>query len=384
MDTKKPEWLQQMENILETLNVGVLLSDHTFRTIFVNSVFEEMTGISREELVGKDAVRDYYSREDWEIISARRAQTRDIGRGRDEFFLPRKDGTRLPVVISARRLNSPEGDQLTIATFTEISELKKTEVLLRAANQALEERQKEIDDDLRLSARVQQSLAPKSVGWKNIQVEAVYKPARSIGGDFGLVRSFDDNNLNLLLGDISGHGIGSALVANRIYSEALTQLQNGVELDVLLRQLNDFAINNLDGATLFFTLAVARVNPSARRIYFAGAGHPPMMLIRPNELPYRIESRSTLLGALPNAIAEDAIVEIEFKAGDRVLLYTDGLTDVFDAAGEILGVDGLSKIVSETATLPFVEVSRGILDRIASYGDGPPADDISFILMQFD
>jgi PAS domain S-box-containing protein len=343
-----------------------------------------MTGILREEVIGKDAVHDYYNSEDSEIINARRVQTRDIGRGRDEFFLPRKDGTRLPVVISARRLNSPEGDQLTIATFTDISEQKKAESLLRAANKALEDRQKEIDDDLQLSACVQQSLAPKSVVWKNIQVEAFYKPARSIGGDFGLVRSFDDNTLNLLLGDISGHGIGSALVANRIYSEALTLLQNGVGLDVLLRQLNDFAINNLNGSTLFFTLAAARVNPSVRRIYFVGAGHPPMMLIRPNEMPYRIESQSTILGALPNAIAEDSIVEVELKAGDRLLLYTDGITDVFDFNGEILGIDGLSKVVFETATLPLAEMSLAIFDRIAAYSDGPPPDDISFILMQLD
>jgi PAS domain S-box-containing protein len=384
VDAKESKWLHQMESILETLNVGVLIADHEFQTIFVNSVFEEMTGVPREEIIGRDAVRAFYSPEDFEILNARRNQTRNIGRGRDEFFLPKKDGTRLPVVISARGLNSPEGGNFIIATFTEISEQKKAEALLRTANESLEKRQKEIDDDLLLSARVQQSLAPKSVVWKNIQVEAFYKPARSIGGDFGLVRSFDDNTLNLLLGDVSGHGIGSALVANRIYSEALTQLQNGARLDGMLRQLNEFAIGNLDGSNLFFTLAAARVNPSTRRMYFAGAGHPPLMLIRPNETPSQIKSQSMILGALPNAVAENAIVELELKSGDRASLYTDGITDVFDSNGEILGVDGLRNFVGETATLSLAEMSRGIFDRIGTYGQGPPGDDISFILMQFE
>src|SRR5208282_6037738 len=181
--------------------------DHEFQTLFVNSVLEEMTGIPREEFIGRDPARAFYSPEDFEIINSRRNETRILGRGRVESFLPQKDGTRLPVVVSARGLVSPEGGQFTIATFTEISEQKKAETLLRTANESLEKRQKEIDDDLLLSASVQQSLAPKSVVWKNIRVEAFYKPARKIGGDFGLVRSFDDDTLNLLLGDISGHGI---------------------------------------------------------------------------------------------------------------------------------------------------------------------------------
>jgi phosphoserine phosphatase RsbU/P len=382
LELEKPEWLAQMEAILETLNEGVLIADDCDKVVFVNSVFEEMTGFSREVVIGRDAVHDYYSPEDYAIIQERRNKTRQRGRSREEFFLPRKDGSRLPVIISARALEDPDGRQFAIITFTDISEQKTAEAQLRAANAQLEDRQKEIEEDLVLAARVQQSLAPKSVIWGAIQVEAFYHPVRTIGGDFGLVSPLDEQHLNLMVCDVSGHGIGSALVANRIYSETMTQLQNGAPLGDMLRQLNSFVMRNIGSSVFFFTLAAARVDRSGRRMIFAGAGHPPAMIVQPGEEPRLLESRSMVLGALPNAVAEEATLDVDLQAGDRIVLYTDGITDVFDSRGEMLGVEGVQKFVRETALLPFGEMKQGILDRVAAWREGPPSDDMSLVLVE--
>ena len=80
---------------------------------------------------------------------------------------------------------------------------------------------------------MQQSLAPQSLVWGNLRVDSYFHPVRTIGGDFGLVSSLDDDHLSLLVCDVSGHGIGSALVANRIYAETITQLrtQSGLGSD---------------------------------------------------------------------------------------------------------------------------------------------------------
>jgi sigma-B regulation protein RsbU (phosphoserine phosphatase) len=382
LEPEKPEWLVQMEAILETLNEGVLIADDCDKVVFVNSVFEEMTGISGDEIVGRDAVHDYYSPEDYAIVQERRTKTRQTGRSRAEFFLPRKDGTRVPVVMNARVLEDPDGREYAIITFTDISEQKTAEAQLRAANAQLEDRHKEIEDDLVLAARVQQSLAPKSIIWGAIQVEAFYHPVRTIGGDFGLVSPLDEQHLNLLVCDVSGHGIGSALVANRIYSETMTQLQNGAPLGDMLRQLNSFVMRNIGSSVFFFTLAAARVDRSGRRMIFAGAGHPPVMVVQPGEEPRLLESRSMVLGALPNAVAEEATLDVDLQAGDRIVLYTDGITDVFDSRGEMLGVEGVQKFVRETALLPFGEMKQGILDRVAAWREGPPSDDMSLVLVE--
>ena len=155
LEFEQPEWLEQMAGILETLNEGVVIVDDCEHVIFVNACFEEMTGVSRDDILGKDPLLLYYGPEDAEFIRERRREVRAFGRTRHEFFLPTKDGTKLPVISSARNMEDPDGRTFTIVSFTDISEQKTAEEQLRAANKLLEERQKEIEEDLTLAARVQ-------------------------------------------------------------------------------------------------------------------------------------------------------------------------------------------------------------------------------------
>lgn len=382
MDIERPEWLEQMEGILETLNEGVLIADDCDHVLFVNSVFEEMTGITRDAIIGRDVVREYYSPEDYALIQERRMRTRQVGRSREEFFLPRKDGSRLPVIISARLLEDPDGRQFAIITFTDISEQKNAEAQLRGANKLLEDRQKEIDEDLALAARVQQSLSPKSMVWGGVRVEAYYHPVRTIGGDFGLVSPQNDTHLNLLVCDVSGHGIGSALVANRIYTETVAQLRSAAPLSDVLRHLNRFVMQNIGSSVFFFTMATARLERGGRHMTFAGAGHPPAMVVQPGAEPRLLVSNSMVLGALPEAVGPDAVIEVDLDPGDRIVLYTDGITEVFDSRGEMLGIEGVQKFVREGALLPFSEMKKSILDKVAAWREGPPTDDMSLVLVE--
>ena len=95
-----------------------------------------------------------------------------------------------------------------------------------------------------------------------------------------------------------------------------------------------------------------------------------------------LESRSMVLGALPEAVDPNAALDVELNPGDRVILYTDGITDVFNVRGEMLGVSGVEKFVRETALLPFREMKNGILERVAAWREGPPADDVSLVLVE--
>jgi phosphoserine phosphatase RsbU/P len=381
VEIEKPEWLLQMESILETLNEGVLITDDCDHVVFVNSIFEELTGIPAADILGIDASKQYYTPEEHAVLQQRRDIARSTGRIRHEFFLPTKSGGRIPVVISARTLEDPDGREFSIITFTDISEQKNAQAQLTEANKQLEARQKEIEEDLALAARVQQSLAPKSIIWGGLNVQTYYHPVRTIGGDFGLVSPLDDEHLNLLVCDVSGHGIGSALVANRIYSETMTQLRNGAPLADMLRGLNRFVMQNIGSSVFFFTLAAARIDRDGRRMVFAGAGHPPAMIARAGEEPRLLESRSMVLGALPDAVDSEATLEVDLEPGDRLVLYTDGITDVFNSSGEMLGVEGVQKYVRETSELPFGEMKKGILDLVANWREGPPSDDMSLVLV---
>ena len=165
---------------------------------------------------------------------------------------------------------------------------------LRRANLQLEARERAMEEDLLLAARVQQSLSPMRLAWGASSVETYYQAARTIGGDFGLVTPGDDY-LTLLVCDVSGHGIGSALVANRIYTETISLIESGAALTPMLQQLNRFVMHNLGSFFMYFTLAAARLRRDGRSLEFSAAGHPPAMILRPGRAPRFLESASTIL-----------------------------------------------------------------------------------------
>src|ERR1700730_162153 len=122
VDRERPQSLQQMEPILETLNDGVVIADDSGQILFVNTVFEEMAGIPRSEIIGRDARQLYDRADEFALAQAFYHKALEMGRSRDEFFLPTKDGGRLPVVVSMRVVRRPEGGRFAIVTLTDISE----------------------------------------------------------------------------------------------------------------------------------------------------------------------------------------------------------------------------------------------------------------------
>jgi PAS domain S-box-containing protein len=377
----KPEWLREMEGILETLNEGVLIVDDCHQIVFANDSMARIWGYRPAELLGRTA-NYFYRGADLAFLNEQVARREHAGSNRFEFFLPRPGGDRVPVIISSRVIEDPEGREFVVITFTDITEQKRAEASLREANRELEKRQQEIEQDLALASRVQQSLAPSPLRWGPFAVEAFYHPVSTIGGDFGLVTPFGDGQLNLVVCDVSGHGISSALIANRIYSETISLLERRAELDEMLGRLNRFILQQIRVPGFYFSLAAARVRAQDSRLTFANAGHPPAIWIRGTGSSSRLESRSTVLGILPDAVSPDPTQEVELARGDRVVLYTDGLIEVFNDREEMLGVEGLEEIAGQAARLPLPEMVRAILDRVEAWRHGPPRDDVSLIVLE--
>ncbi len=375
----KPEWLTSVEAVLEVLNEGVVITNENHRILFANARFVEMTGILKRDLIGFDPSQ-FYSPQEFDFVAHQIDVEFRQGHNRYAFVLPRKDGGRLPVIISSRTLEN-SGRRFGIVTFTDISEQVRTAEELRSANAKLQKRQTEIEEDLRLAARVQRSLAPKSLVGDRLSVDSFYHPVHSIGGDFALVDSQDSEHISLLVCDVSGHGIGSALVANRIYSEAAAHLRSGIPFVDMLSELNRFLIQEIDSSGMFVTAAAARIDAQQRTMFFAGAGHPPAMVARRGQSPILLESRSMILGALPEAVEITATLEVQLQPDDRVVLYTDGITEVFNSRGEMLGIEGVQEIVRRTSSLPPDQMKQGILDGVAAWREGPPTDDVSLMLV---
>ena len=380
VNIKTPDWLRQMESILEELNEGVVIVDGQLRVVFANEALLRLGMYSREEIRGRtpDAM---FPAKDIPYLLRQHESGHLYGRSRSEFYLPRKNGERIPAIFSGRSIQGPDGKEYVLLIVTDISAQKRIEEQLRESNAQLEKRQMEIEAELSLAARVQQSLAPQNLVWNDVSVETYYNPARTIGGDFGVVFPHSDDVLTILMCDVSGHGIGSALMANRIYSETLHQLERKVGPDTLLRHVHDFVHDRIATDGFYFTMAAMRFSRCDRRATFAAAGHPPAMLVSSGGVRL-LESQNGILGCLAETAPTESVDEIELKSGDRLILYTDGLVEVFNHEEEMLGVEGFSQLVLDSAKHKLPEMRQAILDGVAAWSHGPLVDDVSLVIVE--
>jgi PAS domain S-box-containing protein len=375
-----PDWLREMETILEELNEGVVVLDDELRVIFANEALTRMGHFKRGEIQGRtpDAI---FPSEDLPYIKRQHESGLRYGRHRNEFYLPRKDGGKIPAIFSGRVIQGPDKQEYVLLIVTDISAQKGIEEQLRESNSLLQKRQDEMDAELALAAHVQQSLAPHSLIWKNLAVEAHYSPARTIGGDFGVVFPQDDHSLSIVLCDVAGHGVGSALMANRIYSETLHELARKTDPRNLLREIHHFVHTRIPIDGFFFTMTVARFSHDGRRLGFSAASQPPAILVSNGTLRL-LESRNGILGCVSETAPSEPPEEFDLEPGDRLVLYTDGLVEVFNSFDDMLGVEGLKDLIHGSATLTLAEMQRGILDGVAAWSHAPLADDVSLVIVE--
>jgi PAS domain S-box-containing protein len=375
-----PDWLRQTQSILEELNEGVAIVDDRLRVVFANEALIRMGQYERGEIEGRtpDAI---FPPKDIPYIVQQYESGHRHGRNRNEFYLPRKNGEKIPSIFSGRVIRGPDGREYVLLIVTDISAQKRVEEQLRESNALLEKRHMEMETELALAARVQQSLAPQSLVWNDVSIETYYSPARTIGGDFGVVFPDSDEGLTVLMCDVSGHGIGSALMANRIYSETLHALERKAGPGILLRRVHDFVHDRLGMDGFYFTMAAMRFSRCGRRATFAAAGHPPAILVS-NGRTRLLPSQNGILGCLAETAPTESVDEIELTSGDRLILYTDGLVEVFNHEEEMLGVEGFSQLVLDSAKLPLPEMRQAILDGVAAWTHGTLADDVSLIIVE--
>jgi phosphoserine phosphatase RsbU/P len=377
---ESPDWLRQTESILEELNEGVVIVDNQLRVVFANEALLRLGQYERAEIQGHtpDAI---FPAKDVPYIVQQHESGHRYRHNRNEFYLPRKDGEKIPAIFSGRVIQGPDGREYVILILTDISAQKRVEEQLRESNVLLERRQNEMEIELALAARVQQSLAPRSLIWQDLVVETYFSPAHTIGGDFGVVHPQGDEFLNLIVCDVSGHGVGSALMANRMYSETLHALERRMSPDTLLRQLHDFVQDRIAVDGFYFTMAAARFSQHGRQVTFAGAGHPPAVLVS-NGIPRLINSQNGILGCLSEIAPSESVNEIELAKGDRLILYTDGLVEVFNSRDDMLGVEGLEALILESAQRPIRELKQAILNGVTTWRHGPLSDDVSLVIVE--
>jgi phosphoserine phosphatase RsbU/P len=205
----------------------------------------------------------------------------------------------------------------------------------------------DIHRELELARRIQLSILPGAFPESaDFRVAARYVPMASVAGDLYDFLVAGDRQAGLFIADVSGHGIPAALIASMVKMAAVSQSEHAAQPAQVLAGMNAALCGNTQGQ--FVTAAYVHLDAVARELRYAAAGHPAMLLLRGGAVS-EIAENGLLLGAAQDAIYADKTLSLE--AGDRLVLYTDGLVEARNEQGELFGEERFNAALRATAGL---------------------------------
>jgi sigma-B regulation protein RsbU (phosphoserine phosphatase) len=198
--------------------------------------------------------------------------------------------------------------------------------------QQLRKAESERDREMREAGELQKRLLPKHITQiPGINIAVDWKPARILGGDYFDVLRFADGSVGLCIADVEGKGVAAALVMSNLQSAVKAFAAPSVEPQNLCARLNAIFCEDVqtERSISFF---YARLDPAARRLVYANAGHWPPLLMRSDGTDERLDSGGAVLGRLPNWKYEQR--EAVLRSGDFLVLFTDGVPKQRTAPGK--------------------------------------------------
>jgi serine phosphatase RsbU (regulator of sigma subunit) len=252
---------------------------------------------------------------------------------------------------------------------------------------AKEERLLEINKELQIANQIQSSILPREVPrLAGLEIVARYIPMSAVAGDFYDFLVVDDRRIGILVADVTGHGVPAALIASMLKVAFAGQTAHAEDPARVLAGLNRALCGKFEEH--FVTAAYVFVDLDKFVLRYAGAGHPPLLLASLSAQgldseSHEIEANGLMLGLFPDAAY--AAVEIPLGAGDRILLYTDGILEAMNAAREEFGKSRLKKFLAASSKSAAHLADALLLEfRRWSSSDGgrPQDDDITLLVLE--
>ena len=251
------------------------------------------------------------------------------------------------------------------------------EIKVEERTKEIREKQRIIDLELAMASEVQKSLLPPSEILENIDLAIRYLPASAVSGDLYHFGMTGKESMFIFLGDISGHGVPSALVGAMInMSLARIDLRSEQPADIIQRITDDLIPIESDH---YLTAIFATIDLSERRIIFCNGGHPDALLISKSGKSMRLEPTGGLVG-IPFS---DGFSQKGFQYFEDTLLalYSDCITEHKNAQNEEFGIERFERILVQNTHLSCEEIAKIIEDEVRFFGNGAEfKDDFSLIL----
>ena len=241
--------------------------------------------------------------------------------------------------------------------------------------------QRRLERDLQVAELVHRSMIPVNHRRGNIEVVCDFRPSMGIGGDYASVHFQDDQHVVVGICDVSGHGVASALLANRVNSFVLSQAPHVHHPCQLVEALNDFVFRTFHETGLYLTFFSLFIDLDKQTVVGAGCGHPPVLhFIKHAGTVSRLDSDNPPIGLFADLSQTCSMLQTPFLPGDRLVLYTDGITESIASDGSELGIDGLERYVMESAHRPLEQFAQAIRHRVEEFRGSVRADDDELLL----
>ncbi len=243
---------------------------------------------------------------------------------------------------------------------------------------------KRLDHDLSIARRIQTLLLPGDIPHvPGFEIAAFNIPALMVGGDYYDVIHVDDDHIGIAIADVSGKGIGGALVMSVCRSTLRARAPGQLSPAHVLRDLSRELAHDL-AEDMFVTAGYFVLNHRTRELRYARAGHEPLVLCR-NAHIEEMEPSGIAIGMQPPDVFDEILKEHNrtLQAGDVLLAYTDGITEAMNQGGEEWGAERLYDVVrtaAEGSAQQVIETIRGHLTRHT--GEAPPYDDMTLVALK--
>ncbi len=298
--------------------------------------------------------------------------------------------TAVPVIFLTAREDSASREKgLEAGAVDYITKpYDRQELQIKVKNHlALYEARKEIERNNRLMARememasqLQRSLLPSTFpATDRLEFVVYYEPFSQSGGDFYDFMEFPDGSVGIVLVDVSGHGVASAMIGamfKMCFQNLVTANPSPAALLSLINNEMTSILPEADFLTVFFCI----IDPKSLKITYCNAGHPrPFLWSNSLKSVVTLQTGGPLLGAFPDMKYEDGMYYC--KTGDEILMYTDGIPEAASAdPGELYGIDRLRNNFVKSA--PIDSLDSVIRDVNEFRGDKEFDDDLSLILVR--
>jgi serine phosphatase RsbU (regulator of sigma subunit) len=259
----------------------------------------------------------------------------------------------------------------------------QTHLVLRGMQKQLERQLLTITSELETARQIQLSILPRQIPQlKGLDIAARYIPMTSVAGDFYDFLVVDDQRVGILVADVSGHGMPAALIASMLKIALAAQGSTAGDPARVLSGLNEALCGKFQGH--YITAAYALIDTAKHTICYAGAGHPPLLLMNQSAGTTRqVTENGLFLGYFPQATYSS--VEVPFNEGDWGILYTDGIVETTNASEEEFGTDRFQLFLKKHHDLSAAKLVDSLLDELACWSDRlsgrEPEDDITLVAL---